>query len=77
MMDKFAASFLINSALYIAMVFAAGLVWDKHIACLLAIATAATALAAADFVDQWKRATLVAAALSWFLGLAAALALVF
>lgn len=76
MIDKFAASFLINSALYIAMIFIAGLMWHHRLACELAIGTAASALLSADLaVGGLRTPSLVVAVASWLAGASAAIAL--
>lgn len=71
------ASYLVNSILYIIMVFTAGLIWDRRTAVLLSIATAAVALLAADqFLLEHKRAGQAIAIASWAIGMAAATCLV-
>jgi hypothetical protein len=71
------ASYIANSVLYVIMVFTAGLLWDRHLAVLFSIATAAIALACADqllcnraLLGRWL------AAISWAVGLVAGILLV-
>jgi hypothetical protein len=71
------ASYLINSALYVAMVFTAGLVWDRHLAALFSIVTAALAVFCADqLLVGNKKIARVLILLSWLIGIIAVILLV-
>lgn len=69
-------SYLINSALFIAMVFVAGVVWDHKLAVVLIIACAGMAIACADQLLCLRKNTGgILATVSWAFGIAAVAAL--